>query len=150
MTWRSRKSNRSSEKRYINNKIGIMRNKKFTWWSASRILLCRSSGKEWTHRRPDWLITTGKKHKTLCRQRGSCFLREFGVQVEYFAVQRRDHCQIMLVMIGIRNQLELEDRLNRLLSELGRVCLGLKVKLERELEGLGYQWEKVGGILTLT
>ena len=46
----------------------------------------------------------------------------------YFAVKRKGHCQILLARIGIRNQLELEDRLNRLLNELGKVCQELNLK----------------------
>ena len=50
------------------------------------------------------------------------------MQVECFAVQRKGHCQILLARIGIRNELELEDWLNRLLNELGRVCQELNLK----------------------
>lgn len=62
--------------------------------------------------------------------------------MEYFAVQRKGHCQILLTKIGIRNQLELVDRLNRLLNELGRVCQKLNSK-----GGAGWQ-EKVAASLT--
>jgi uncharacterized protein (UPF0548 family) len=85
-------------------------------------------------RTPDWLTATKKKRKKLCRQMGS-FSREFGVLVERFAVQRKDHCRIMLARIGIHNQPALLDRLNRLLSELGRVCRVLTLK--EEPVGLG-------------
>jgi hypothetical protein len=43
-------------------------------------------------------------------------------------VQRKGHCQILLARIGTRNQLELEDRLNRPLNELGKVCQELNLK----------------------
>lgn len=69
------------------------------------------------------------------------FVRGFGVQAEYFAVQRKGHCQILLAKIGIRNQVELVDRLNRLLNELGRVCQELNLK-----GGPGWQ-EKVAASL---
>ena len=59
--------------------------------------------------------------------------------MEYFAVLRKGHCQVLLVRIGIRNQLELEGRLNRLLNDLGTVCQELK-------EGPGWQ-EKVSASL---
>jgi hypothetical protein len=62
------------------------------------------------------------------------FSSEFVVRVEHSAVRRKDHGRKMLARIGIR-QLELEDQLNRLLNELGRVCQVLKSR--EELEGLG-------------
>ena len=93
---------------------------------------------------PDWLTATRKKHKKSHRQM-EFFSKEIVVWMEYFADQRKDHCQIMSARIGIRSQLELEDQLNRWLSELGRVCQGLNLK--EEVEGLEWQ-EKVGASLT--
>lgn len=57
-------------------------------------------------------------------------------------MQRKDHCQILLARIGIQNQLELEDQLNRLLNEQGRVCQELILE-----GGPGWQ-EKVAASLT--